>query len=178
VAQVKDRFADRADAFLKIYPAGTDAQSNAAQLASFNDEVAWNMRSWAASQSKQRKGKAYLYYFTRVPPANGNQPSRGAIHTAEIPYALGNAARNWTDADRALSETMTRYWVNFAATGNPNGGNLPVWPEFKGASGKTMILGDKVEAAEPLDPARIALYDFAFARMMSAAPPARSTAGN
>jgi hypothetical protein len=53
-----------------------------------------------------------------------------------------------------------------------------VWPEFKGASGKTMILGDKVEAAEPLDPARIALYDFAFARMMSAAPPARSTAGN
>ena len=36
------------------------------------------------------KGKAYLYYFTKVPPANGNQPSRGAIHTAEIPYALGN----------------------------------------------------------------------------------------
>jgi para-nitrobenzyl esterase len=178
VAQIKDRFADRADAFLKIYPAGSDTESNAAQLASFNDEVAWNMRSWAASQSKQRKGKAYHYYFTRVPPANGNQPSRGAIHTAEIPYALGNAARNWTDADRALSETMTSYWVNFATTGNPNGKNVPVWPEFKGDSGKTMILGDKVEAGEPLDPARIALYDFAFARMMASSPATRSTAGN
>ena len=128
--------------------------------------------------SKQRKGKAYLYYFTRVPPANGNQPSRGAIHTAEIPYALGNAARNWTGADRALSDTMTSYWVNFAATGNPNGSSLPVWPEFKGPSGKTMILGDKVEVGEPLDAARIALYDFAFARMMASAPPTRSTAGN
>jgi hypothetical protein len=39
-----------------------------------------------------------------------------------------------------------------------------------------MILGDRVEAGEPLDASRIALYDFAFARMMSAA--ARSTSGN
>jgi para-nitrobenzyl esterase len=167
VAQIKDRFSDRADAFLKIYPAGNDTESNASQLASFRDEVAWNMRSWAASQSRHGKRKAYVYYFTRVPPANGNQPSRGAIHTAEIPYALGNAARNWTDADRALSETMTAYWVNFAASGNPNGSGLPVWPEFKGARGKTMVLGDKVEAGEPLDAARIALYDFALAKMIA-----------
>ena len=177
-AQVRNRFADRADQFLKIYPAGNDTESNAAQVASFNDEVAWNMRSWALSESKRGKGRAYLYYFTKVPPANGNQPSRGAIHTAEIPYALGNAARNWTDGDRALSEAMTAYWVNFAANGNPNGKRLPVWPEFKGAGAKTMILGDKVEAGEPLGAARIALYDFAFARMMASSPATRSTAGN
>jgi para-nitrobenzyl esterase len=175
-AQVKDRFGDRSADFLKIYPAASDADSNAAQVKSFNDEVAWNMRSWALSESKRGKGKAYLYYFTKVPPANGNQPSRGAIHTAEIPYALGNAARNWTDSDKALSEAMTSYWVNFAAAGDPNGKGLPVWPQFKGVSGKTMILGDKVEAGEPLDASRIALYDFAFARLMS--PAARLTSGN
>ncbi len=166
-AQIKDRFGNKAAEFLKLYPAGSDAESNTAQVKSFNDEVAWNMRSWALSQSKQKKGKAYVYYFTKVPPANGNQPSRGAIHTAEIPYALGNGARNWTDSDRALSETMTSYWVNFAAAGNPNGPGLPAWPEFKGASGKTMILGDKVEAGEPIGAAQVALYDFAFSRMMS-----------
>src|SRR5215467_3756994 len=175
-AQIKDRFADRADQFLKIYPAGSDAESNASQITSFNDEVAWNMRSWAMSEAKRGKGKAYLYYFTKVPPANGNQPSRGAIHTAEIPYALGNAARNWTDSDKALSETMSSYWVNFATAGDPNGKGLPVWPQFKGAAGKTMILGDKVEPGAPLDASRIALYDFAFARLMS--PAARSTSGN
>jgi para-nitrobenzyl esterase len=173
-AQVKDRFGDRSAEFLKLYPAATDSESNAAQVKSFNDEVAWNMRSWALSQSKQRKGKAYLYYFTRVPPANGTQPSRGAIHTAEIPYALGNGPRSWTDADRALSETMTSYWANFAATGNPNGKGLPAWPEFKGPSGHAMILGDKVEPGEPLDAARIALYDYAFSRLMSP----KTTSGN
>jgi para-nitrobenzyl esterase len=175
-AQIKERFADRASEFLKIYPAGSDTESNAAQVKSFNDEVAWNMRSWALSESKRGKGRSYLYYFTKVPPATGTQPSRGAIHTAEIPYALGNAARSWTDSDKVLSETMTSYWVNFAAAGDPNGKGLPVWPPFKGPSGRTMILGDKVEAGEPLDPSRIALYDFAFARMM--APSARSTSGN
>jgi para-nitrobenzyl esterase len=173
-AQIKDRFGDRSAEFLKLYPAASDAESNAAQVKSFNDEVAWNMRSWALSQSKQRKGKAYLYYFTRVPPANGNQPSRGAIHTAEIPYALGNGPRTWTDADRALSETMTSYWLNFTASGNPNGQGLPVWPEFKGPSGKSMILGDKVEPGEPLGAARIALYDYAFTRLMSP----KTTSGN
>ena len=98
------------------------------------------------------KGKAYLYYFTKVPPANGNQPSRGATTRLEIPYALGNGLRTWTDGDRALSETMTSYWVNFAASGSPNGKGLPVWPEFKGANGKSMILGEKVEAGEPWMP--------------------------
>jgi para-nitrobenzyl esterase len=175
-AQVKDRFADRADQFLKLYPAGNDAQSNAAQIASFNDEVAWNMRSWAMSQSKRSKGKAYLYFFTKIPPANGNQPSRGAIHTAEIPYALGNGARNWTDADKKLSETMTGYWVNFATSGDPNGKGLPEWPEFLPQYGNAMMLGDKVEPVQPLSADKIALYDYAFVRMMNSA--VRSTSGN
>ncbi len=176
VAQVKERFGDHADAFLKIYPARTDTESNASQLASFTDEVAWNMRSWALSQSNKRKGKARLYFFTKTPPANGNQPSRGAIHTAEIPYALGNGARNWTASDRALSETMTSYWVNFAASGNPNGKGLPVWPEFQSERGRTMILGDRVESGEPLKADKIALFDFAFAKMMGQSP--RATSGN
>jgi para-nitrobenzyl esterase len=175
-AQVKDRFADRSSDFLKLYPAGNDAESNRAQVASFNDEVAWNMRSWAMSQAKHGKGKAYQYFFTKIPPTNGNQPSRGAIHTAEIPYALGNAGRNWTDADRKLSEIMTGYWVNFAANGDPNGKGLPEWPQFLPQYGNAMMLGDKVEPVQPLSADKIALYDYAFSRMMN--PPARATSGH
>ena len=26
---------------------------------------------------------------------------------------------------------MNTYWVNFAKTGNPNGANLPTWPQYE-----------------------------------------------
>jgi len=139
-AAVRERFGAQSDTFLKLYPTGSDAESNASQLA--------------------RKGKAYLFYFTHEPPAAAGQPSRGAIHTAEIPYTLNNATPAWTAADRALAETMTSYWVNFAKTGDPNGQGLPAWPAFKdGASAELMIFGPKVEAGRALDPARVALFD-------------------
>jgi para-nitrobenzyl esterase len=157
-ASVRQRFGAQADGFLKLYPTGSEAESNASQLAAFRDEVAWNVRSWAAARA--RKGKAYLFYFTHEPPAAAGQPSRGAIHTAEIPYTLNNATPSWTAADRALAETMTSYWVNFAKSGDPNGPGLPVWPAFKdGASAELMIFGPKVEAGRALDPARVALFD-------------------
>ena len=34
------RYGDRADAFLKLYPAGTDEEASASQLAAFRDELA------------------------------------------------------------------------------------------------------------------------------------------
>lgn len=40
---------------------------------------------------------------------------------AEIVCVFGNLRgnREWTDADRKFSDQMGTYWVNFAATGDP-----------------------------------------------------------
>jgi para-nitrobenzyl esterase len=65
-----------------------------------------------------------------LPPGNG---ARGATHTAELPYAFINliGSTAWTDLDRQLADTMTSYWVNFAANGDPNGKGSRSGPRIK-----------------------------------------------
>ena len=61
---------------------------------------------------------------------------------------------------------MATYWVNFAATGDPNGKGLPVWPPVRDRnSGRAMVLGDKIEVESVPDTARLAVFDSAYARL-------------
>jgi para-nitrobenzyl esterase len=158
------------DSFLKLYPAGSDADATTSQLTRVRDEMAWHMKTWAKLQSKRGKTKAYWYYFTRVPPVAPGQTSRGATHTAELAYVFNNlipATVPWTDADRALADTMSSYWANFAANGDPNGKGLPAWPAFKEkTSERALILGDKVESGMPVETARFAFYDGVYAKLI------------
>ena len=68
IERSRARFGDQADAFLKLYPAGSDEEANASQLAAFRDELAFVMRVWARAQTKTGHSKAFLYYFTHEPP--------------------------------------------------------------------------------------------------------------
>jgi para-nitrobenzyl esterase len=164
VTQARGRFEELTDTYLKLYPGTSDAEAAASQLMRTRDEFFWHMLLWAKSQSRLPKAKAWAFYFTRVPPGG----TRGATHTAELPYAFNNLIGNtaWTDADRALAETMTSYWVNFAGTGDPNGRNLPAWPAFKeGTSERVIVLGDKVAASDSLSPERTRLFDAAYTKL-------------
>jgi len=170
----RERWGDQSDAFLKLYPAGSEAESSASQLAAFRDELSWHMRTWADLQARRGKSKSYVYYFTHEPPAAGNQPSRGATHTAEIPYVFNNlpANREWPEADRKLADQMSSYWVNFASKGDPNGQGLPVWPAYKDkVSGRAMVLGPTVGPESAPETARWALYDALWAKQRGRTSP-------
>jgi carboxylesterase type B len=70
--------------------------------------------------------------------------------------------RPWTDLDRQLADTISSYWVNFAANGDPNGKGLPVWPAWQ--SDRRMILGDKVEVGPGLTQAQLDFYQARYDR--------------
>jgi len=165
ITQSRGRFEELTDSFLKLYPAGSDAEATASGTARTNDEFHWHMLTWAKLQSKRGKSRSYLFFFTRVPPGNG---ARGATHTAELPYAFNNLIGNtaWTDQDRQLSDTMSSYWANFAANGDPNGKALLAWPPYKEkTSEKTMVLGDKVELGAGITPEKAAFFDAVWTKL-------------
>jgi para-nitrobenzyl esterase len=164
---VSRRYGDQAGAFLKLYPADSDEQAQAAQAAAIRDQYfGWEMRTWARLQSKTGKSKTYLYYFSRVPPGPGSE-LLGAYHSAEIAYAfhnLGISKRPWEEADRKLADAMSSYWVNFATTGDPNGKGLPAWPVYDSQSERAMGLGNRIEPLDIPHKAALDFFDEWFAR--------------
>jgi para-nitrobenzyl esterase len=149
-AQSQRRYGADADAFLKLYPFASDQEARAAQAASMRDQTfGWEMRTWARLQTATGKSKVYLYYFSYVPPLP-NAAWLGAQHGAEIPYAFDwpNGKHSpqvaWTDGDRKLADQVSSYWVNFAATGDPNGKNLPRWTAYQTEHDQAMSFGDSL----------------------------------
>jgi para-nitrobenzyl esterase len=167
-SRAKQRYGALADNFAKVYPVSNDAEAAAAQLAGTRDEMGWHMRTWAQLQERttqEKKGnKAYVYFFTRVPPSAPGRASRGATHTVELSYMFNNLLPGtpWEDQDRKLADEMSSYWVNFASTGNPNGKGLPEWPVYSDKTDQAMVLGDTVGAGTGVQPAILAFYDAYF----------------
>ncbi len=96
--------------------------------------------NWSRLLAAQNK-PVYEYTFTKY------NKGLAANHGGEMPYAYGNLDRHawlYTDADRALSETMQNYWVNFVKTGDPNGEGLPQWTPFNDDPARVLELGDTV----------------------------------
>ncbi len=158
-----DRYGDQAKTFLDLYSADSDPDATKSQLASFRDELAWNMRLWGL-QTLRKRHKAYVYYFTHEPPTAPGQTSRGATHTAELPYVFHLSNQKlWTDEDRKLSENMLSYWVNFATKGDPNGKGLPQWQVFN-PGGPTFVLGEPTGPGQAPDIARLQFFDQQYAK--------------
>jgi len=153
IERSRTRFGDQADAFLKLYPAGSNEEANTSQLAAFRDELAFVMRIWVRAQTKTGHSKAFLYYFIHEPPAPDGATSRGglgsgATHGAEAQYIFQNLLRPrlWTDLDHQVSDMLSSYWVNFATNADPNGKSLAKWPAFDDKKeDRPMVLGDRAE---------------------------------
>jgi para-nitrobenzyl esterase len=133
--------------FDAVYPVNSEAGIADAILGSLRDSTfTLPMRTWARMTATGRS-KAYLYFFTHVPP-NPNSKYLGAYHAGEIVYVFNNLNRQNTqlqDADYKLAEMMSNYWINFATTGDPNGRGLPKWAPYNRETEAYLDFGGAVQ---------------------------------
>lgn len=173
---VQKLYGSRAEEVLRLYPAATapEAAQSATDLAS-DRFIAYGTWKWADMHGQTGGQPVYRYLFGRSRPATtaktgsapvtsaggGSKqaatapelPAQGAVHSAEIEYALGNLATNkvyaWTPNDYGVSETMQHYFANFIKTGNPNGHGLPSWPAAKSGTDAQVLYLNVTTRAEP-----------------------------
>ena len=163
---IRNEYGEHADAFFETFPANTDEQAQQARVASGTDATfGWEMRTWARMMETV-SSPAYLYFFSRIPPAP-DADRYGAYHTAEIPYVFDNfgvsphpyANRDYTDTDRRLSDILASYWVNMAATGNPNSEGLPDWPAYDPEADAALHIGDTIGVEAGIRKERLDFFD-------------------
>jgi len=171
-----------ADAILKAYGGTTPDEVTASATALAGDRfIAFSTWKWIDLHARTGGKPTYRYFYSRPRPAmnpgKGTQgAARGASHSAEIEYAMGNLDGNdvyaWTADDRKVSETMFAYFANFVKTGDPNGKGLPAWPALeKDGTGRVLHIDVTTQAEPDATRERYLLLDKVYA------VPATSAAG-
>ena len=171
---LKRLYADKADEVFKLYPASTEEEiKDAAQDLASDRFISFSTWKWMDLAAKTGSKPTYYYNYARPRPAmrpemgnataglaggvvkgpaaaaNPLPQARGAVHSAEIEYAMGNLESNkvyaWTTEDYKVSQVMEEYFANFVKTGNPNGAGLPKWPTFDAGQRMTIDVETRAE---------------------------------
>jgi para-nitrobenzyl esterase len=154
---VQKMMGDKAPALLNAYNPSSDEEVEQTATALASDMfIGFSTWRWSDVQSKTGGKPVYRYLYARPRPGmraemgnatanlaggvskdtTGKAPKmplpKGAVHSAEIEYALGNLPTNrvydWQPEDYKVSEIMQAFFANFIKTGNPNGLGVPEWP--------------------------------------------------
>ncbi len=179
-------YPDHSEEVFKLYPASTETEVlDAAQDLAGDRFISFSTWKWIDLATRTGKQPSYYYLYARPRPpmraemgnaaaglaggvmrnsspgANQRPASRGAVHSAEIEYAMGNLNSNkvyaWTPEDYQVSRTIQTYFVNFIKTGNPNGKGMPQWPKY--ADDQRMIIDVHTRAEKDRMKARYEFLD-------------------
>lgn len=186
---LKGRFGDQTDEVLQKYHITDDASvmgQGGIDLAS-DLFIAFSTWKWSEMQAKTGGEQVYRYHFCHPRPemvaamagktaglAGGVQDNKdksapkppratGAVHSADIEYAMGNLPTNrvydWQPGDYIVSDIFQMYYANFVKTGNPNGLGVPEW-EAVNNQPVAPVMQINVDTYQKKDPELEARYRF------------------
>ena len=168
---MKATFGDMTDEIFKAYGIETDEDVLSQKGLDLASDLFTGFPTWKVCDYQAKAGQpVYRYHYMHPRPqvsakmgdkvgalaggvrektaeekkAEAQQPAiaPGAVHSADIEYAMGNLKTNeyydWQEEDYAISKLFLTYYANFCKTGNPNGEGLPQW---------TPITTQNIEAA-------------------------------
>lgn len=162
-------FGSLADEYLRLYPSNTDQEAVQADLHFRSNRAMASARELARLQSKTGKSPVYWYWFTHTSPFPkrlmwGGIPAKdwGAYHGSEIVYVFDAFPLQdwaWRPIDLQLGDLVSNMWINFARTGNPNGGGVPEWPAFNNGADELLNISDHPQAQKAPDPVALDFQD-------------------
>jgi para-nitrobenzyl esterase len=157
---------------LAAYPYVTDEDAKKARLA-FERDLRFGWDDWAWARLEAGHNSVWYYHFAHTPPfpKGSVYEGWGPSHFSELWYSFDHLDQErwaWTAADRKLADAMSTYWVNFAATGNPNGEGLAEWPQFTTSTPRILILDDPVSQGDVANLKSLQVFDAVYDQVRGA----------
>uniref|UniRef100_B0SWT0 Carboxylic ester hydrolase n=1 Tax=Caulobacter sp. (strain K31) TaxID=366602 RepID=B0SWT0_CAUSK len=166
-AEIRQRYGDLADDYLKLYPSTDLAES--ILLAPRDALYGWTAERLVAKQTAAG-APGYLYLFDHGYPA-ADAAGLHAFHASELPYVFGTAKMTppaWpknpdTPEEAKLSAAMTQYWASFARDGVPRAAGQPAWRPY-GAERAYLTFGEDPQPGVHLRPGMYELNEAVMCR--------------
>ncbi len=143
---IREAYGARAAKVLAAYSAADDAAAAEASKLLARERTLASLYDWAVDRLATSKHPVYAYLYTHPEP--GPDAARfGAFHSSDLPYVFNtldrSPGRTFTDHDHEIANQMGSYWINFIATGDPNGSDSPAWPKVDAENKQIMELGGR-----------------------------------
>jgi para-nitrobenzyl esterase len=161
-AWLRRSFGPIADDLLRMYPVPSSGDATQAFIRAKSDlEMIAPARSLAQTLHRTNKNVC-LYEVTWTFSSKGGQ-QWGTFHAIDLLLLFDSPQVPRDQTGDALARAMRRYWVQFAATGDPNRSDLPTWPTYDSANGSCLDLGAKIRSAARLHEGAFELMDRLYA---------------
>jgi para-nitrobenzyl esterase len=152
---------ERADSLLAQYQRARPYDSPRDLMMAIATDAGMRIPSLTIADRKaaQNAAPCFVYLFTWETPVLGGRLK--SPHALEIPFVfdtLDTAPLTGDSPTRfALADKMSRTWLAFARTGNPNNDAIPDWPSYSSTRRPTMIFDNECHVVnDPYQQERLA----------------------